>query len=81
MGRLLAPPTNGAADPYSPTQGTRGQVWWGNGWFACLGRQKETHQNRDMGVVLALSGQNFKVKRNNQKGVSGLGRRDVGEES
>jgi hypothetical protein len=31
MGRLLAPPTNGAADPYGPTKGARDWVWW-LGW-------------------------------------------------
>jgi hypothetical protein len=48
MGRAAVPPTDGAADPYGPEQGPRGWVWWRDGWFACLGRQKETHQkNRE----------------------------------
>ena len=45
------------------------------------GAKKRPIKNREMGVALALSGQNFKVKRNNKKEVSGLGRRDVEEES
>ncbi len=48
MGRAAVPPTNGAADLYGPAQGARGWAWWRNGWFACLRRQKETHQkNRE----------------------------------
>jgi hypothetical protein len=44
MGRLLAPLTNGAADPYGPTKGARDRVWRRNGWFACLGGKMKMHQ-------------------------------------
>ena len=46
MGRAAVPPTNVAAAPYGPVQGARGWVWWRNGWFAYLGRQKETHKKK-----------------------------------
>jgi hypothetical protein len=48
MGRAAVPPTNGAADPYGPAQGSRGWVWRRDGWFACLGRWKETHQKTEI---------------------------------
>jgi hypothetical protein len=54
MGRAAVPPTNGAADPYGPAQGARGWVWQRNGWFACLGRQKETHQKTERWVGIGL---------------------------
>ena len=44
MGRLAAPPNHGAAASYRLMQGARHRVWRRHGWFACLGRQKETHQ-------------------------------------
>jgi hypothetical protein len=44
IGRLLAPPTNGATAPYGPTQGVHGRVWQRNGWFTCYGGKMKTHQ-------------------------------------
>ena len=46
MGRATVPPTNGAADPYGPAQGSHGWVWRRDGWFTCLGRRKETHKKK-----------------------------------
>jgi hypothetical protein len=46
MSRLLAPPTNGAAAPYGPTQGACGWVWRHNGWFACLGGEIKMHRKK-----------------------------------
>ena len=47
MGRAAVPPTNGAANPYGPAQGPCGMIWRRNGWFACLGYRKETHQKTE----------------------------------
>jgi hypothetical protein len=44
MGRLSAPPTNGAVSPSGPTQGDHDQVWPRDGWFTCLGGEIKTHQ-------------------------------------
>ena len=77
MGRAAVPPTNNAADPYGPAQGTRGWVWRRDGWFACLGLRKETHQKTDLGLRWPL----FDDKYNNQLGVCVRGGRDVGEEA
>ena len=51
MGRAAVPPANGAADPYGPAQGARGWVWRRNVWGACLGRQKQTHQQSERHIV------------------------------
>jgi hypothetical protein len=48
MGRAAVPPINDAADPYGPLQGAHGWVWRCDGWFACLGRQKETHRKTEI---------------------------------
>jgi hypothetical protein len=44
MGKLSAPPTNGAAAPYDPTQVARGRVWQRDGGYACLGGGMKAHQ-------------------------------------
>ncbi len=51
IGKLLAPPTNGAAAPYDPMQVDCGRVWRRDGWFACLGGGMKAHQkNREIKV-------------------------------
>ncbi len=60
MGKLLTPPTNGAAAPYDPTQVARGRVWRRDGWFAFFGGRNEGTSKKEMDKgVLALGGQNF----------------------
>ncbi len=82
MGKLSAPPTNGAAAPYDPTQVARGWVWRRNGWFACLGGGMKANQEKkgDKGVS-ALGGCNLIERHNNQIGVGGRGGKDYGEEA
>jgi hypothetical protein len=82
MGSTPVPPTNGATAPYGPMQGACGWVWWRNGWFACLGRQRKTHQKIEkIRQALALGGRCLMIRGNNQLGVGGRVWRDVGEEA
>jgi hypothetical protein len=81
MGKLSMPPTNGAAVPYDPTQVARGWIWRRDGWFAYLGAGMKAHQKKEVDKgVLALGGQNFEYKHNNQIVIGGRGGRDVEEE-
>ena len=77
MGRAAVPLTNGATDPYGPAQGARGWVWRRGGWFACLGRRKETHKKIENHGALDLGGRHLVATHNNQPIVGGSGRRDV----
>jgi hypothetical protein len=79
MGRAAVPPTNGAADPYGPAQGARGWVWPRGNWFACLGRQKETHKKIENHGALDLGGRHLVATHNNQPIVGGRGTEYVGE--
>ncbi len=78
MSRAAVPPTNCAAGPYGPAQGVYGWVWR---WFACLGRQKETHKKIENHGALDLGGRHLMATHNNQPIVGGGGRGDVGEKA
>ena len=77
MGRAAVPPTNGAAAPYGAVQGTRGWVWWRNGWFAYLCRQKEMHQKKRETWCVTLSDRHLVATHNNQPIVGGSNSGDV----
>jgi hypothetical protein len=67
MGMSAAPPSHGAVAPYGPMQGARDWVWPRHGWFPCWGGKMKTQQKiKKRNGGLALGGQNFMGRRNNQ---------------
>jgi hypothetical protein len=81
MGRLLAPPTNGAAASYWSHARLEASVALSPLLVPSFGAPKcNPSKNRERGGALALGGCRLMMANNNQLGVGGCGRRGVGEE-
>ncbi len=82
MGRLSAPPTNGAATSYRSHARLEASVLLSPLLVPSFGAPKRNpSKNRERGGALALGGRRLMMANNNQLGVVGRGRRGVGEEA
>ena len=84
MGRLLAPPTNGAAASYW-SHARRPCPWSGLAarWLVCLfgAPKRDASKNREMGRALDIGGRRLMMAYNNQPRIGGSNNGDVRAEA
>jgi hypothetical protein len=82
MATAATAPAVGSATPYGSRAGTwRLVIARHAGWFPFGTPKLTTSKNREENGALALGGRRLSATHNNQLGVGGRGRRDIGEET